>query len=53
MIVGNPMLIQAVAENEMVVAITARMLFQVIWNEGKGRHGVATRDVAAGEVEGG
>ena len=25
---------------------------QVVWNAGKGRHGVATRDVPPGEVSG-
>ena len=28
------------------------LCLQVVWVEGKGRHGVATRDVALGEVGG-
>ena len=41
---------QAVVEDEVWSGSQPRMVLQVVWNEGKGRHGVATRDVAPGEV---
>ena len=42
---------QAAAEDEMWSWSQSRMALQVVWSEGKGRHGVATRDVAPGEVK--
>ena len=34
----------------VLIKSKVRMVVQVVWNEGKGRHGVATRDVVPGEV---